>query len=152
MNQRIWSVWLPGLVTGTLSMGLLWLLEAAGVQARVLWLNDVAMMFSLPWTLSLPIIGALGAWSSRAQGGRARECLLAGLFPSVSLAMLFVVGFSLVSVFGKEPAPPSAAAVNVLGWVILPGLALLAGVLPIVLAQRRGFSADGAGDRDGARA
>ena len=58
MNDRTKRIWLPGLMTLTLTVGLLWLLEVWVYHPRILRLSNVPLMFSLPWTLALPVIGA----------------------------------------------------------------------------------------------
>lgn len=135
MKQRIRSIWLPGLVTGTLAWGLYWLLETWGVPPRVFWWNNEVVMFSLAWTAILPIVGAFGAYSSRRWGGQRPELLLVGLFPSVALAVLFCIGVAARGILAESSIPLSTLAVGLLCWVIIPGVALLAGVLPFV-AQR----------------
>jgi hypothetical protein len=132
MRQRMRSIWLPGLITGTLAWGVFWLLETSGVRPRVFWWNREVMMFSLAWTSILPIIGAVGAYSSRRWGGHRTELVLAGLFPSLVLAILFCIGVALRGILAENSIPTSTIAVGLLCWVIIPAMALLAGVLPFI--------------------
>jgi hypothetical protein len=137
MKRRIRSVWLPGLITGALAWGVFWLLETSGVRPRVFWWNHEVMMFSLPWTLTLPIIGALGAYSSRRRGGQRSELILAALFPPLVLAILFCIGLALRGILAESSIPLSTIAVGLLSWVIVPAVALLAGVLPFMRQPTR---------------
>jgi hypothetical protein len=139
MDYRSRSLWLPGLITLTLSSGLFWMLETHGVHMRIPWLNNPALMFSLPWTLSLPIVGALGALISRRLGGRPRESLLAGLFPSATMCAFFVLVAPLALLIDAD-VPKTLQlygfAGGMLAWVIIPGTALLVGALPVAMARR----------------
>lgn len=136
MNQRTRSIWLPGLLTGALAWGLFWVLETTGMHPNVFWWGEAPMMFFLPWTLSLPFIGALGAASSRRQGGRTRERLLAALFPAVAFIIFTAVAVAIRWVNGWAPMPPLTVALTLLGWVGVPTIALLVGALPFVVTRR----------------
>ena len=133
MKQRVRSVWLPGLITGALAWGVFWLLETFGVRPRVFWWNHDVMMFSLVWTLTLPIIGAVGAHTSRQGGGHRSELILVGLFPSLVLAILFCTGLTLRGILAESSIPLSTVAVGLLCWVIVPAVALL---LALTLGHR----------------
>ena len=131
-------------MTGTLSWGLYWLLETSGVHPRILWLDHHPTMFFLPWTLALPIIGGLGASISRRWGGKTPERLLAGLLPAVSFTILSLFGLAFQIIAGHS-VPLFAIAVALLGWLVVPALALLLGVLPFVVAGRQEPSSPEAG-------
>ncbi len=139
MNYRTKTIWLPGLLTLTLCTGLFWILLTLGGHVRFPWLNNPAMMFFLPWTLALPIIGALGALISRWLGGRPRESLLAGLFPSATMCAVFILvapGALLINVHVPKTLLLSGIVGGMLAWVIIPGAALLVGALPVAMARR----------------
>jgi hypothetical protein len=144
MNHRTKSVWLPGFVTGALAWGLYRLLELLGVHPRILAVTSPPLMFFLPWMLALPLLGALGAFGSRRAGGNLREMVLAGMFPVLAMTVLLVVlmpvGLTIQAIVGK-PTPLSlvlSGFVNMLlGWVVIPGAALLLGVLCIAVLRRQ---------------
>ena len=125
MNHRTKCLWLPGLVTMTLSMGLLraiqlpWF-QAGGTQPRFLYMDRLSYVTVYwPWLLALPVIGALGAYWSRRAGGKLIERVLASLDRHVS---------SIHKLMGM--------AGGLLGWVAIPGLCLVLGAAPFLRAVK----------------
>ncbi len=144
MNHRTKSLWLPGFVTGALAWLLYSLLEALGVHPRILIINNPPLFIFLPWMLALPFLGALGALGSRRAGGNSREMILAGIFPVLAMTALFLlispVAFTVDMIMrGNVPLPLllSGLASAMLGWVVIPGAALLAGALPVALLRHQ---------------
>ena len=139
MHYRNRSLWLPGLITSTLFWGLLGILDTHGVHGRILWPVHPPLIISLPWTLALPVIGALGALISRRLGGRPRESLLAGLFPSAYMCAVCIL-FSPIALLRVVPASKIHLLYGflsvMLGSVIIPGAALFVGALPVAMARR----------------
>lgn len=95
------------------------------------------MTIYLPWLLTLPFLGFLGAAMSRRQGGTVRASILAAIFLSLiyfALPWLFVPVAMLV-----DHNTPRMTQVGwfFLNWAILPGLALLIGALPAALVARK---------------
>jgi hypothetical protein len=135
MTQRTRSLWLPGLLTGALAWGLFRVLETVGVDPNVFWWREAPMMFFLPWTLALPFIGALGAHSSRAKGGRIGERLLAAVFPAIAFSVFTAVAVAIRWVNGSIPIPPVTVLFVLLSWVVVPAVALLVGALPFVVRR-----------------
>src|SRR2546421_7719575 len=135
MNDRARQLWLPGILTFMLSTGTLALLQIFGPKPWVVALRGVlpvGLMY-VPWLLSLPLVGAMGAFLSYRAGGsrRARFSLL--VFPGIPFlaSILLVLPVSLI--FGRFIAhniAPMSLVMALLGWVLLPGVALLAGGLP----------------------
>jgi len=144
MNHRSKALWLPGLVSFTLSAGSLAILQTIAIHNR--WFDASLSsgtggrqgLLYVIWIVLQPICGALGAWLSKRAGGWRRETVTAGLFPSLVMlaVMLLVVVFAVFvernpyitshwMMFGK------ALAI----WVMLPGVALLLGALPFTLAK-----------------
>jgi hypothetical protein len=93
MTNRVKQFWLPSLLTLLLSMGLLTLIQVFGpnpwlVARKSGWtlVAPVAVIY-IPWLLSLPLIGAMGAYLSNRAGGSRRAVhrisrpALFGLFP-----------------------------------------------------------------------
>lgn len=159
MNDRTKSLWLPGFATLTLSMSLLRLLIGAGLRPHIVWISSkVPLLFYVPWLLALPLMGALGAYWSRRAGGGLTARILAGLFPAACLITMFFVlvpvglvgdrriplevvlqvfarpDLNLLHVVVDRRVPLEAMlqafASSALGWVVVPGAALLAGALP----------------------
>jgi hypothetical protein len=140
MNRRTKTIWLPGLVTLTLSMSLLWFLDWAGLHPRVVWINNPPLLFSLPWLLALPVLGAGGAYASRRGGGGFAEQFLAGVFPAVALGILFLSILPVALIVDSHVPKAivfSSFAIGLLGWVFIPGVALLAGAT-VILATHSG--------------
>jgi hypothetical protein len=144
MKHRMMSVWLPGLLTGALAWLLPVFLQPFGLHPREFGTAYPGLAIFLPWTLALLPIGALGAFGSRWGGGNSREMILAGIFPVLVTAALLVLAFPVgliveLITYGNASLPVmlSGFASSMLGWVIIPGVALLVGALPVALVLRR---------------
>ncbi|MGH9732148.1 MAG: hypothetical protein ACRD4A_10635 [Candidatus Acidiferrales bacterium] len=147
VNDRTKQLWLPGLTMLLATIALLAFFEFAGFHAYygVLWLRGPVSLgaaywrFSMynAWLFPLPFLGAAGAyWSRRAGSGRGMQAV-AGLSPLLVFLAAFaaMVHFS----FALDGVPPArtllpALAVAALRWVVIPGAALLSGVLPFLLS------------------
>ena len=137
MNNRVMQFWLPGLLTFTLSMGLLAVAEIYGPKPWILRSgNPPVMVVHIPWLLGLPVVGAIGAFLSRRAGGSRRAVFSSIVFPVVPYlaAILFIspVVLSFDHFIAHSPMPASIL-MAVLGLVLTPGAALLAGGLPAQL-------------------
>ena len=135
LSQRARSLWLPAMVNLTLTTGLLFILDRLNLdEPGFATGGNIAKAFRIAWLVPLPVLGALGALlAKRGQASRA-ERLIAGLAPSlVWLAVLVVLG--LIFAFDRRDFvgnPLHDLALSAVGLVILPGLALLMGVLPFL--------------------
>jgi hypothetical protein len=144
MNERTKNLWLPGMVTLFLYWFALRSIMWTGTEPHIVWFarssrmfgyTGMPMFFYVQWYALIPFLGAFGAWWSRKSGGNKRTRLLAGLFPAVTLlALLF---FAVLLVFIADPQVPvlvklSAIGMYILGWVVIPGAALLLGALPFL--------------------
>ena len=140
MNYRTKSLWLPGLISLTLSMGLLSLFNWMGFQPRIIWLHQASpLLFYLPWLFLLPAVGTVGAYWSRRAGGRLRERLLAGLFPAAALTALFFAILPVGILVDSHVALTrifTALATSLLVWGVIPAALLLAGTLPFLKDHR----------------
>ena len=135
LSQRARALWLPAIVNLTLMVAWFVILDHWNLdEPGIITAGHIAKAFRIPWLLPLPVLGAVGALlARRAQASRA-ERLIAGLAPSLvwlatlaALALIFAVDrrdFSGV--------PLHDLALSAVGLVILPGLALLMGVLPFL--------------------
>ena len=141
MQNRVRQLWFPGLLTLTLSTGLLPMLLKLGLEPRIVsWSGPETILFYVPWLMTLPLFGALGAYVSLRAGGPARAILLSGVFPVLSLAACFFVILPLSIVLDRSIAFHLTLAGFLgllLSWVVAPGAALLIGALPIEILHTR---------------
>lgn len=146
LNDRVKRLWLPGMTILLASAASLTIFQIAGLRPyfQTVWFRGDSMtphsVYSyltiyVPWLCVLPFLGAAGAyWSRRAGSSRVTQ-VAAGVFPVlVFLAIFLVIGpFSFA--FDGLPTAGGLAA-TVLSWVVIPGAALLLGVLPFLRASR----------------
>lgn len=146
MTNRVRQFWLPGLLTLTLSMVLLMVIQFIGPKPLVVgthgWrlLAPLAVIY-VPWLLSLPAIGAMGAYLAGRAGASQRTAFLSILFPVLPYFGLFLIAFPVSLIVDDHVAHNimfSALLMGLIAWVLLPGVALLAGGLPthIFLSRR----------------
>jgi hypothetical protein len=138
MTNRVKQFWLPALLTLLLSMGLLMLIQVFGpnpwlVARKSGWslVAPVAVVY-LPWLLSLPLIGAMGAYLSNRGGGSQRAVFASIAFPVLPYLVFFVVALPVMAIFNDRLAHNimfGALFVGLFAWVLAPGAALLAGGL-----------------------
>jgi hypothetical protein len=143
MSNRVTQLWLPGLVTFALSVGLLALTEIFGPKPWLLkypsggaWGQPPMAVVYIPWLLALPLVGAAGAFLSHRAGGSRRAIFSSIIFPVVPFlaAMVVVLPVSLAfDHFIAHNIAPMAIFMALLGLVLAPGVALLAGGLPAQL-------------------
>jgi hypothetical protein len=141
MNLRTRTLWLPGVLTLTLSMGFLLILQFSGLQPHsASWgSGGPLLLFYIPWLVSLPLFGALGAFLSMRAGGSRRMVLLCSIFPAVYQAVCFFVILPLALVFNRNVALHFHSASlfpQIFAWLILPITALFIGGLGLLSASR----------------
>jgi hypothetical protein len=136
MKKRLWQLWVPGFLTLILSMIFLTVLYRLGLRGRLLWSGPNAILLYTPWLAGLPFFGALGAYLSSRAGGSRGSAVLASVFPALALtfAFLFMFPFSMtVELITGRPVDFSGVATVLLkdgiGWLLVPGAALLVGGL-----------------------
>lgn len=151
LSDRVKRLWLPGLSILLASAASLTIFQIVGLRPyfQTVWFRGDSMtphsVYSyltiyVPWLCVLPFLGAAGAyWSRRAGSSRAIQ-VAAGVFPVLVFLAIFLVICPFSFAFDGLPAakmflPDLAAAV--VSWVVIPGAALLLGVLPFL----RGSSA-----------
>jgi hypothetical protein len=154
MTDRVKQVWLPGFLTLFLSVMLLMVNEFIGIRfgieplivsAHGSGLKAPLAMIYVPWLVSLLLIGAIGAYLALRAGASPRATLLSIMFPVLPHSIFFVIWIPVSLILGdyiSHNTMPSALLMGLVGWVVLPGVALLAGGLPVqILKSRRAASA-----------
>jgi hypothetical protein len=136
MEKRVRQLWIPGFLTLILSMLFLTVLQRLGLKPLLVWSGPNETALYMPWLLSLPFLGALGAYVSSRTGGSRGTMLLACAFPALALtfAFLFMFPFSIaIELITGRPVDFSRVATVLLkdgiGWLLVPGAALMAGGL-----------------------
>ncbi len=138
MTNRVKQFWLPSLLTLLLTMGLLMLIQLFGpnpwmVGRKSGWslVAPVAVVY-LPWLLSLPAIGAMGAFLSSRAGGSRRAVFSSIVFPVLPYLVFFLLALPVMAIFNDRLAHNimfGALFVGLFAWVLAPGAALLTGGL-----------------------
>jgi hypothetical protein len=146
MTNRVTQFWVPALVTLFLAMVLLPIIQMIGPKPWMpaseghLRMTPVAVVY-LSWLLTLPLIGAMGAYLSNRAGGSQRAVFSSIVFPVLPYLLFFVVGLPLILIFDDRVArnfTVPAFFVGLSAWAIFPAAALLAGGLAVQLfASRR---------------
>ena len=143
MTNRVTQLWLPGLLTFALSMGLLELVQKFGPRPIVLDLDKgtPVLMFYTPWLLALPLAGALGAYLSKRAGGSARIVLASSIFPVLPFGVVFMIAGPVGLVISHSLAHHIVTAAFFsmsVGWVLAPGIALLVGgfLMQLLISRR----------------
>jgi len=142
MSKRVLQFWLPGFLTLLLSMSLLMLIQLFGPNPWIVarksgWalIAPMAVVY-VPWLLSLPLIGAMGAYLSSRAAASQRIVFYSILFPVLPYLVFFLIGFPIALIVDDHVAHNimfSAFLVGLVAWVLLPGVALLPGGLPTKL-------------------
>src|SRR6267378_7837902 len=147
MQKRVHQLWIPGFLTMALSIVFLVTLQKLGFNARMVSWRDSDIFFFAPWLVSLPFLGALGAYISSRAGGSRGTALLASIFPALALTLTFLLMFPIdmiiEPIIGRQVDFNIVAAVLLkdgIGWILVPGAALLAGGLlaQLLLSRRLG--------------
>ena len=150
MKKRLHQLWIPGFLTLIFSMLVLAAFQKLGFQPRIAASSPNTIFFYVPWLLSLPFFGALGTYLSSRAGGSRGTALLASVFPVLALTGAFLSMFPIGSILGRiigRRVGFSIVATTLLrdgiGWLLVPGVALLAGgLLAQLLFSRRSSSQD----------
>ncbi len=147
MRKRAHQLWIPGFLTLMLSMVFLMALQRLGFQPRIVsWSGPGTILFYLPWLLSLPFFVAIGAYISRRTGGSQGTVLLASIFPVLALTaaflLMFPIGFITERIVGSQvdfSIVATALLKDGIGWILVPGAALLVGglLVRLLLSGRR---------------
>lgn len=151
MQKRLQQLWIPGFLTLILSTFSLMAVQTGGFQPPILWNGREPILVYVPWLVTLPFIGALGAYVSSRAGGSRGTALLASVFPVLALTGAFLLMFPIdviVKWIMRIEVNFGIVATSILrdgiGWLLLPGAALLAGGLLAQLLFRRPSSSQNA--------
>ena len=141
MNDRVRQLWLPGFLTFLLSAGLLELVQKFFPQPFMLRLDHPpVLMFYVPWLVTLPLAGAIGAYLSKRAGASRPMTLFSSIFPVLPFAAVFLIAIPVGLVLSHTLSHSIvAAAFLTLGtaWVAVPGAILLAGGFLVQLLSSR---------------
>ena len=136
MKKRVWQLWVPGFLTLILSMLFLTALYRLGLRGRLVWSGPIAILLYTPWLAGLPFIGALGAYISSRAGGSRANVIFVSVFPALALTgaflLMFPIGLAVQGVTGSQGDFSIVATVLLkdgIGWIVVPGVALLVGGL-----------------------
>lgn len=146
MSNRITQFWLPGVVTFALSEVFFGLMLQSGTRPWILVRGQTPIAMSyIPWLLSLPPIGGIAAYLSHRAGGSRRAVLSSIVFPVLLfLAMFLLLQFPFYFSFQRIAGVDYPVSLRIdwhavhhttalafltalLGWVLVPGAALLIG-------------------------
>jgi hypothetical protein len=137
MNHRTKSLWMPALITLLGASALLMLIQFAGFQPRLVWIEGAGVTLYWHWLAGLPAFGALGPYLSRRARGTTWARLAAGLSPA--LAMLITMCLLLpwgLAIDGLSFLRWIQFGIMLLIWVLFPALSLLLGTLPFLGSPR----------------
>jgi hypothetical protein len=132
-NDRVRTLWLPGLASLTGSMLWRFILQRSFPESQPL-LNHAGLplTYQLLWIAALPLVGALSAYLSRRAGGDQLTGFVAALCPSIVMIPLWMALATRMS----HPSPRQwfGLLCGVLNWIVTPGIALFVGAWPVLRA------------------
>jgi hypothetical protein len=155
LNDRTKRLWLPGTAVLLASAALLAVLQLFGIRPYLTTISihggpaDPRAIYwpvivYYPWLCILPFLAAAAAYWSRRGGssdiaGGAAQFLSAfvflGILMTVSQVACVLGGMIGEVPLGKTLIPEGIGVV--VSWVVIPGVALLLGILPFLIARRR---------------
>ena len=142
LRQRIQMLWMPGVVAALLTVCLS--IAAGRVASTLLAGPHMAIFVYGAWLLILAGIGAFAAHWSRRAGGSIANRTAAALFPAATIVAALgslvtnpeLKMVLIASVFTPADVPMLRVlpmiANSVVGGILLPAIALLAGALPFL--------------------
>lgn len=133
MNRRVKALWIPGLLTLLLSLGVWHVVRLVFPMGLLFTIGsrDLFVAFYPPWLLSLAALGALGAYCSWRAGGTTGERLAGSLFPAMAQFIVFSARLAVVQP-ATVPTRWEGVLCGLLSWVVVPAAALLIGSLPFL--------------------
>ena len=145
MTNRVRQLWLPGFLMLFLSTILLTVIQFFGpkplfVSTQGWRMTAPVAVIYVPWLLLLLPIGAMGAYLAGRAGASRRTIFLPVIFPVLPYFVFFIAAFPISLILDDHVAHnimPSALLIGLIAWVLLPGIALSAGGLPLQLLRSR---------------
>jgi cell division protein FtsX len=147
MSRAAKALWAPGLLTVFLSVVSYRELSRGLGWEVMLNLGPLMVYVRFSYLLSLPFIGALGAFLSSHGGGLRRDRLLAALFPAL-WQLAYVVTHVVQFAMGGLSIPWNGSVSMAVGSALIPGVALFVGALPFVRTGRPHPNTHAAGRRE----
>lgn len=155
MTPRTARLWLPCFVTLTVSMLMLPVLERIGINPQFVFLrahheSGQTYVFTVytVWLALLPLVGALGAHLSKRAGGTQQAVITSATFPALTFGAVLMLVLPVMGLLehGMEKSArpffhawttePIGVLGVVAGWVVMPGVSLLIGVLAYEAAAK----------------
>src|SRR6185437_328172 len=151
MIERIRRFWFPSVAILLASVAFLAAIQAVGLRPHFMMKGELPLVIYLPWLVVLPFLGAGGAYWARCQRGGQTVASAIGFLPVLKFLGSFVAVF-VASLLVALPVCVALGALTadaeffivlagaILSWVVIPGVALLLGVLPFLRtrgAERR---------------
>ncbi|HEV2287476.1 MAG TPA: hypothetical protein VGR81_00825 [Candidatus Acidoferrales bacterium] len=150
LNDDTKRFWLPGMAMLFASAALLGMFQIAGLRPHLTTISIYGgptdaravywpLIFYYPWLCILPFLGAAGGYWSRRVGGSSAVQAAGRFFSTFVFLAVFMIVLQFANVLGgmnggvplgKTLIPDGAGVI--LSWVVIPGLALLVGVLPFL--------------------
>jgi len=141
MSDRIRQLWVPGLVTLLLANVALTVMQRLHVEPLLISVGKYWMLcVYVPWLLILPMVGAVGGFLARRARSHGWHVYLAAAFPALVIAGLFLVILPLARLFDRDVSSHiqlNGVLAGLTSWVVLPGMALAAGVVLQGLRPKR---------------
>jgi hypothetical protein len=134
MNTRSKQFWLPALLSLTASMIWLMAIQLVAEKLHMPWrYANVAFLPYVLWIISLPVIGAASGYLSYRAGSDRRACFSAVTFPCMVMFVMWLVLVAYLLAGRIDPQIDHALSIGygLLFWVIVPGVALVIGTLPL---------------------
>jgi hypothetical protein len=145
-NDRSRQIWMPSLVSLILANAVLMLFGTIALKPAPVTFQPLSWYPSVPllliymrWIALQPLTGAIGAYLSYRAGGDRRARVIAGLFPSVVMCALWFGLIPISEIFVRNRfvlQHPFYFAAGAIGWILVPGMALFLGAMPVVWMPR----------------
>jgi hypothetical protein len=141
-TARIRRYFMPALLMHVLAVLALVAVQEGGIEPRVILVDPIVsgcIMFYIPWLLFLPFVGALRGLWGRMRSEDARTVLIGASFPAGIVGALLAAGtvggvVENVMNGGLGLWYARFSGAMLLTWLVIPGLCMIAGALPFVVA------------------
>ena len=132
MADRVKQLWVPSLLSLLISWTILALILWIGIRPLI-WHEGPpwSVIVYVPWLMFLPFVGATGACLSRRAQWTGWRPYLAGGFPALAMGCVILMVLPFSFIIDPQVVPSlrfASVAAAAISWVVLPGIALCAGV------------------------